>query len=179
MKASSLESIDYTQMSRTHAGRAILPWCPSARSLVQLWVPLSLVAQKAENLPAMQESQAQPLGWEDPLEEKMASHSSILAWRIPWTEEPGRLEYMRSQRVRHDWATKTHTHTHLWNLNFTRSPTIKIPLAYLLCITSKTPEAISSNTPHICRDSKLCLVLGTSLHSGPHNPLSEQIIITP
>ena len=112
VKASSLESIDYTQMSRTHAGRAVLPWRPSIRSLVQLWVPLSLVAQKAENLPAMQESQAQPLGWEDPLEEKMASHSSIVAWRIPWTEEPGGLEYMRSQSVRHDWATNTHTHTH-------------------------------------------------------------------
>ena len=51
----------------------------------------SLVAQTVKNLPAMQETQVQSLGWEDPLEEEMASHSSILAWEILWTEEPGRL----------------------------------------------------------------------------------------
>ena len=51
----------------------------------------SLVAQMAKNLPAMRESWVQPLGWEDPLEEGMATYSSILAWRIPWTEEPGGL----------------------------------------------------------------------------------------
>ena len=58
-----------------------------------------------KNLPAMQEMhemQVQSLGWEDPLEEKMATHSSILAWRIPWTEEPGGLLSIRSHRVRHD-----------------------------------------------------------------------------
>ena len=51
----------------------------------------ALVAQMVKNLPAMQETQVQPLGWEDPLEEEMATHSSILAWKSPWTEEPGRL----------------------------------------------------------------------------------------
>ena len=51
------------------------------------------------------------LCWEDPLEKEMATHSSILAWRIPWTEEPGGLQSTRSQRVGHDWAT-SHTHTH-------------------------------------------------------------------
>ena len=55
-----------------------------------------------ENPPAMQEMQVQSLCLEDPLKEKMASHSSILAWEIPWTEEPGRLQSMGSQRVRHD-----------------------------------------------------------------------------
>ena len=58
-----------------------------------------------ENLPAMQKTQemrVQSLGWEDPLEEGMATHSSILAWRIPWIEEPGGLQSMGSQRVRHD-----------------------------------------------------------------------------
>ena len=50
----------------------------------------------------MQETQFRPLGWEDPLEKGMATHSSILAWRIPWTEEPGRLPSMESQRVGHD-----------------------------------------------------------------------------
>ena len=62
----------------------------------------SLVAQSIKNLPAMQETQVQPLGWEDPLEKGMATHSSILAWRIPWTEEPGKLQSMGLQRVRLD-----------------------------------------------------------------------------
>ena len=53
---------------------------------------------------AMQKMQVWPLGQEDPLEEEIATHSSILAWEIPWTEEPGGLQSMRSQRVRHDWA---------------------------------------------------------------------------
>ena len=55
-----------------------------------------------KNLPAMQETQVPSLGWEDPLEKGAATHSSILAWRIPWTEEPGGLQSMGSQRVGHD-----------------------------------------------------------------------------
>ena len=62
-----------------------------------------------KNLPAMQETQVWSLGWEDPLEKGMATHSSILAWRIPWIEEPGGLQSMGSQRVRHDWVTNAHT----------------------------------------------------------------------
>ena len=60
------------------------------------------MAQMAKNLPAMQENQVQSLGLEDPVGKGMATHSSILAWRIPWTEEPGRLQFMGSERVRHD-----------------------------------------------------------------------------
>ena len=56
----------------------------------------------------MQETWVRSLGQEDPLEKEMATHTSILAWRIPWTEEPGRLQSMGSQRVRHDWATSLH-----------------------------------------------------------------------
>ena len=59
----------------------------------------SLVAQMVKNLPAMQETWVQSLGWEGPLEKGMATHSSILAWKIPWTEEPGRLQSIRSQRI--------------------------------------------------------------------------------
>ena len=55
-----------------------------------------------KNLPAMQEVWVQFLGWKDPLEKEMATHSSILAWDIPWTEEPGGLQSMESQRVRYD-----------------------------------------------------------------------------
>ena len=57
------------------------------------------MAQMVEKLPAVQETQVRSLGWEDPLEKGMATHSSILAWRIPWTEEPGGLQSMGSQRV--------------------------------------------------------------------------------
>ena len=64
-----------------------------------------------KNLPAMQETWVQSLGQEDPLEEEMATHSSILAWRIPWMEEPDGLQPMGSQRVRHKKVTKTHTHS--------------------------------------------------------------------
>ena len=62
----------------------------------------SLVAQLVNNSPAMRETWVQSLGWEDPLEKEMATHSSILAWGIPWTEEPGGLRSTGSQRVQHD-----------------------------------------------------------------------------
>ena len=70
----------------------------------------SLVAQMAKNLPAVQETQVWSLGQGEPLEKEMATHSSILAWRIPWIEEPGGLQSMGSQRVRHDWVTKHTPH---------------------------------------------------------------------
>ena len=57
----------------------------------------------------MWETQVWPLSWEDPLEEGIATYSSILTWRIPWTEEPGGLQSMGWQRVRHDWATNSFT----------------------------------------------------------------------
>ena len=61
-----------------------------------------LLAQMVKNLPAMQETQVRSLGQEDPLEKELATHSSILAWEIPWTEEPGGLQSMGSQSVRQD-----------------------------------------------------------------------------
>ena len=64
------------------------------------------MAQLVKSLPAMQGTQVPSLGQKDPLEEGMATHSSILTWRIPWTEEPGGLQFMRSQRVGHDLAIK-------------------------------------------------------------------------
>ena len=59
------------------------------------------MTEMVKNLPAMQETQVRSLGQEDPLEKGLATHSSILAWRIPWTEEPGSLQYIELQRVRH------------------------------------------------------------------------------
>ena len=65
------------------------------------------MAQMVKNPPTMWETWVPSLGWEDPLETGIATHSIILAWRIPWTEEPGKLQSMGSQRVRHDSATNT------------------------------------------------------------------------
>ena len=75
-----------------------LPHC----SPFYIWT--SLVAQRLKCLPGMWETWVRSLGWEDPLEKEMAIHSSTLAWRIPWTEEPSGLQSTGSQRVRHDWS---------------------------------------------------------------------------
>ena len=72
----------------------------SASLLCKTWT--TLVAQRLKCLPGMQETRVQSLDWEDPLEKEMATHSSTLAWRIPWREEHGRLQSMGSQRVGHD-----------------------------------------------------------------------------
>ena len=78
---------------------------PRHRSRGSTGTPLlspSLEAQKVKNLPAMRETWVQSLGWEDSLEQGTATHSSILAWRIPWTEEPGGLQSVGQQRAGHD-----------------------------------------------------------------------------
>ena len=89
----------------------VLQRYPKLRQVNQIFVPLnwpiigcraSLVAQMVKNLPARQETQVWSLNQEDPLEKGMATYSSILAWRIPWTEESGGLQSMGSQRVRHN-----------------------------------------------------------------------------
>ena len=72
--------------------------------LFVLWA--SLVAQMVKNPPAVQETQVWSLGREDPLEKGMAIHSGILIWKIPWTEEHGRLQSMGSKSIRHNWVTK-------------------------------------------------------------------------
>ena len=96
-------------------------------SVYMYYIWASLVSQTVKHLSAMLETQVQSLGREDPLEKEMATHSIILAWKIPQTGEPGRLQFMGLQRVRHDWVTllyfiytytyvytHTHTHTHTW-----------------------------------------------------------------
>ena len=73
-----------------------------ALEMTVLGTERGLVAQMVKSLPVMRETWVQSLGREDPLEKQIATHSSILAWRIPWTEEPGGLQSMGSQRVGHD-----------------------------------------------------------------------------
>ena len=80
-----------------------------ARLGFHYWLRASLVTQTVKNLPAMQDTWVWSLGREGPLEKRTATHSSILAWRIPWTEESVRLQSMKLQRVRHDWETNTFT----------------------------------------------------------------------
>ena len=74
------------------------------------------MAQTVKRLSTMRETQVRSLGWEDPLEKEMAIHSRTIAWKIPWTEEPGRLQSMGSQRVGHDQATSLQgfSSSHVW-----------------------------------------------------------------
>ena len=72
--------------------------------LLPFW-KTSLVVQEVKHLPTTQETWVQSLGGDDPLEKEMATYSSILVWKIPWTEKPDRLQSVGSQRVEHDWAT--------------------------------------------------------------------------
>ena len=91
-------------------GQQLLP-----NGLFDIWQE----AQWLKNPPAKagdSETQVQSLGWEDPLEKETTTHSSILAWRIPWTKEPGGLQSMGSQRVGHD-LVHTHTHSSLTNIS--------------------------------------------------------------
>ena len=77
-----------------------------------------MAAQSVRKTPPKQEMQVWSLGQKDPLEEKMATRSSVLAWKIPWAEEPGGIQYLGSQRVGLDYVcTHTHTRTHRFGLN--------------------------------------------------------------
>ena len=80
-------------------------------------INMSLVAQTVKRLSTMQETQVRSLGWEDPLEKEMAIHSSTVAWKIPWTEKPGRLQSMGLQRVGNDF---TFTFTLRWKRSTSR-----------------------------------------------------------
>ena len=100
----------------------------------------SLVAQAVKNLPAMQENWIQSHGWEGPLEKGMATHSTILAWRIPWTKEPGRLQSMGLQRVRHDWATNTFISFSSTSLGFPGGTGGKASTSYLPQTTSRASQ---------------------------------------
>ena len=84
--------------------------CDAGASIVvaSLVAGAFLVAQTVKNLAAMQETWVRSVGWEDPLEKGMATHCSILAWRIPWTEQPWALQSMGLQRVEHDLVIKQH-----------------------------------------------------------------------
>ena len=118
---------------------------PMDRYWITLWgrsifLSRPLMAQMVKNLPAIQESRVPSLCQENPLEKGMATHSSILAWRIPWTEEPGQLQSMGSQRVTHDWATNTE--------NISRGSAV--PLGALWEIPWKSTPGTECYKCHLC-----------------------------
>ena len=120
----------------------------------------SLVAQRLKRLPPVQETWVRSLSREDPLEKEIATHSNILAWRIPWTEEPGRLQSTGLQRVRHDWATSPSPSSYYTTLCFAISVHFKmITMINLVMICHHTKT--SHNywlSPHT-----VCFILTTHL----------------
>ena len=102
-------SLDHSKMILGLLIGLISILCVSGNRETQAEGGASLVAQRVKNLPAVQETWVRFLGWKDPLEKEITTHSSILAWKIPWTEDPGRLQSMGLQRIGHDWATNTFT----------------------------------------------------------------------
>ena len=106
-----------TDRDTIHGENVLLASSRPVETTLYTW-DASLVAQLVKTLPTMQETPVWFLGWEDPLKEGMATHSNILAWRISWTEEPGRLQSMGSQRVGHNWVSFTFTYekaTETWS----------------------------------------------------------------
>ena len=98
-----------------------------------MWVPLGIFlgfpgGSAVKNSPAMQETQVQFLGWEDPMEEDMATHSSTLAGKIPWTEEPGRLQSTGRHRIRQDWRDWACTQRSLSGYNIYELMKLKLEL---------------------------------------------------
>ena len=111
----------------------------------------------------MQETQVRSLGWEDPLEKEMATHSSILAWRIPWTQKPGGLQSMGPQRVKHDWETDTFPFT-LWVCSWECLPLSMILVCWEESLARGIPDSSQSSPP-------LPLTLNTGCQPGavlPH-----------
>ena len=102
----SLDHIISTSMPLPHKGKVSTKWGDRFSNIVIINIWASLVAQPVKNPPAMQEIWVRSLDWEDSLEKGMATLSNILAWRIPWTEEPGGLQFMGLQRVGYEWAIK-------------------------------------------------------------------------
>ena len=114
----------------------------------------SLVAEMVKCLPATWETPVRSLGWEDPLVKEMATNSSTLAWKIPWTEEPGMLQSMGSQRVGHDWGTSL---TRLVITFLPRSKRLLIsrlqsPFAVILEPRKIKSDTVSTVSPPICHE---------------------------
>ena len=128
--------------------------------LMLLWI--SLVAETVKNQPEMWDTFVQSLGWEDPLEEGLATHSSILAWRIPWTEEAGGLQSMVLQNVGHDWVTKhSRAQCYFARTNF-KSVECILLLINLALPVGRQLTGMGAGTKSVCPTSSLLTeVLGS------------------
>ena len=132
----------------------------------------SLEVQMVKNLPAMQETWVQSLGQEEPLEKGMATHSSILAWKIPWMEEPGRLQSMGLQRVGHDWTTSLSTS---WNSPSTSSSNWNLVISWEQSIPGRL-----SYTSYSCIQSHVAVGGSSSLFlTGMPIPLDPHSLTNP
>ena len=150
------------------------------------------MAQMVKNLPAIQETCVWSLGWEDPLEKEMETHSSILAWKILWTEEPGRLQSMGMQRVRHDWATNTSTSNESWTV---KKAELWRTDAFELCcwrrllrvlwigrrsnqsVLKESENEVTQSCPTLC-DPMDCSLSGSSIHGIFQARVLEWIVIS-
>ena len=133
-----LRSRYYHDMLHSGEERSAEVMSPAGKWCGRIWTDLwaSLVAQRVKCLPAMQQTSAPSLGQEDPLEKEMATRSSTLAWKIPQTEKPGRLQSVGSQRVEHNWATSL-SFTFMWLKGLLRWLSGKEPACQ--CRRSKRP----------------------------------------
>ena len=119
----------------------------------------SLVAQTVKHLPTMRETWVQSLGWEDLLEKEMATHSSSLAWKIPWMEEPDRLQSTGSQRVGHNWVTSLSF--------FLSSPQGSPGLAWCSSVMDPGP---------FCLVALPCLQVGLRIRASPRSSVDIQTL---
>ena len=144
-----------------HCFPIYFPWSDGTRSH-DLRFPLG-TTQTVKRLSTMRETRVWSLGWKDPLEKEMAIHSRTIAWKIPWTEEPGRLQSMGSQRVRHDWATSLHFKRYIEASNLFQLTSM---CSIIFCTSiSLSVENFSSSTecPTLC-DPMDCSSPGSSVH---------------
>ena len=118
------------------------------------------VAQRLKRLPPMRETRVQSLGWEDPMEKEMVTHSSILIWRIPWMEKPGRLQSTGSQRVRHNWAT-SHTQSH--SQSRVLFPSFYPVLVVIVRLCSSATQSCSTLCDTMDCQASLSLIISRSL----------------
>ena len=108
-------------------------------SFFSFFYPFLLVAQMVKHLSTMWETWVRSLGQEDPLEKEMATHSSTIAWKIPWMEEPARLQSMGSQRVGHDWVTSLSVYSYIMHIDWT------LTMCWTYCSPSFQPQLFNTN----------------------------------
>ena len=126
----------------------------------------------------MRETQVWSMGWEDPLEKGMVTHSSILAWRIPWTEEPGRLQSMGSQRVGHNWATSLSFYIYIYMFVFKSKKWENLPHLFCASVELIGPvlfyaEAKAEQCHNLLVEGAEMPTGGATLRKGRHHHLIQ------